>query len=178
MIKATLQINEVIVAIMLNYIAQLLTSYLVNHHFMAGGTMVPQTEAIPAGMQLQNLVPNTQLTTSLYISLLMCLLYWFTFRYTVFGYEVKALGNNRHAANTGGVHTVWTTVLIMQSLERWHPWQVSSRYLEPTDGLSMVFPPLELDLLVSQLHLSDRVTRLVLFSLQFCLEVSNQERCR
>lgn len=113
LIKATLQINEVIVAIMLNYVAQLLTSYLVNHHFMAGGTMVPQTEAIPAGMQLQNLVPNTQLTTSLYISLLMCLLYWFTFRYTVFGYEVKALGNNRHAANTGGVHTVWTTVLIM-----------------------------------------------------------------
>jgi simple sugar transport system permease protein len=113
LIKAKLQINEVIVAIMLNYIAQLLTSYFVNNHLMAKGSMTPQTEILPAGMQLPVIVQNSQLTTSLYIALFMCLVYWFVFRHTVFGYEVKALGNNPTAAGTGGVHTVWTTVLVM-----------------------------------------------------------------
>ena len=113
LIKAKLQINEVIVAIMLNYIAQLLTSYFVNNHLMKEGSMTPQTETLPAGMQLPTIVANSQLTTSLYIALFMCVVYWFVFRHTVFGYEVKALGNNPSAAGTGGVHTVWTTVLVM-----------------------------------------------------------------
>lgn len=113
LIKAKLQINEVIVAIMLNYIAQFLTSYFVNGPLMAEGSMSPQTEILPAGMQLPSIIPNSQLTTSLYIALFMALVYWFVLRHTVFGYEVKALGDNPNAASTGGVPTVWTTVLVM-----------------------------------------------------------------
>ena len=113
LIKAKLHINEVIVAIMLNYIAQLLTSFFVNYYFMAKGSMTPQTEVLPAGMQLPNIIANSQLTTSLYIALFMGIVYWFVFRHTVFGYEVTALGNNPSAAGTGGVHTVRTTVMVM-----------------------------------------------------------------
>jgi len=68
---------------MLNYIAQLMTSFFVNGPFIAKGSMTPQTEILPQKLQLPNIIPNTQLTTSLYIALLMCVLYGFVLNRTV-----------------------------------------------------------------------------------------------
>jgi len=113
LVKSRFNINEVIVAIMLNYIAQLMTSFFVNGPFIAKGSMTPQTEILPQKLQLPNIIPNTQLTTSLYIALLMCVLYGFVLNRTVFGFEVRAMGNNIHAAETGGVKVARNTVLIM-----------------------------------------------------------------
>lgn len=113
LIKAKLNINEVIVAIMMNYIAQLITSFFVNGPFMAVKSMTPQTSILPVNLQLSKIIPNTQLTTSLYIALIMCVLYGFIFKRTVFGFEVKAMGNNIHAAAMGGIHVARNTVLIM-----------------------------------------------------------------
>ncbi|MHB0854578.1 MAG: ABC transporter permease [Rectinema subterraneum] len=113
LIKAKLNINEVIVAIMMNYIAQLMTSYFVNGPFIAAKSMTPQTEILPLNLQLPKIIPNTQLTTSLYIALIMCVLYGFVMKRTVFGFEVKAMGNNLHSAATGGIYVARNTVLIM-----------------------------------------------------------------
>jgi len=113
LIKSRLNINEVIVAIMMNYIAQLMTSFFVNGPFIAAGSMTPQTEILPQKLQLPKIIPNTQLTTSLYIAIVMCVLYGFVVNRTAFGFEVRAMGNNMHAAETGGVRVARNTALIM-----------------------------------------------------------------
>lgn len=113
LIKARLNINEVIVAIMMNYIAQLLTSFFVNGPFIAKGSMTPQTEMLPENLQLPKIIPNTQLTTSLYIAIVIAFAYAILINRTTFGFEVRAMGNNLHAAETGGVKITKTTVLTM-----------------------------------------------------------------
>lgn len=112
-IKARLNINEVVVAIMMNYVAQFLTSFFVNGPFIAKGSMTPQTEMLPQQIQLPKIIPNTQLTTSLYIAIIMAVVYGIMTNRTTFGFEVRAMGNNAHAAETGGVKITRTTVLTM-----------------------------------------------------------------
>ena len=66
--KARFSTNEVIVAIMLNYICTLFTSYLVNGPFKTEGSTA-QTELIAEGIWFGKLVPRTQLTYALFLLL-------------------------------------------------------------------------------------------------------------
>lgn len=100
--KVAFRAHEVIVTIMLNYIAIFLTDYLVNYPFKAEG-LVPRTEEISAAIQLPIMIEHTQFTIGLFIGIFMSLfIYWF-FRYTVYGYEIRSLGLNPNAAHTGGI---------------------------------------------------------------------------
>ncbi len=104
--------HEVIVTIMLNYIAASLTNYLVNYPFKAEG-MVPRTETIPAGMQLTRLIPPNQLTTGIFIAVIACLAMYWMFNRTVYGYEIRAVGLNQDAARTGGINIGRRMILAM-----------------------------------------------------------------
>ena len=64
--KARFSTNEVIVAIMLNYICTLFTSYLVNGPFKTEGSTA-QTELIAEGIWFGRLLPRTQLTYALFL---------------------------------------------------------------------------------------------------------------
>lgn len=111
-IKAKFGANEVIVTIMMNYIATFLTSYFVNGPFKAKG-MSPQTEVIPSGVQLTKLIPNTQLTAALFIALVVAFgVYWFLNK-TSCGYEIRAVGENPTAAEAGGINITRIMVLTM-----------------------------------------------------------------
>jgi ABC-type uncharacterized transport system permease subunit len=111
-LKVAFRAHEVIVTIMLNYIAISLTDYLVSYTFKAEG-MVPRTEEIAAAVQLPILVQHSQLNVGLFIAVGMSLLmYWF-FRYTVYGYEIRALGLNASAAQTGGISIKNRLILTM-----------------------------------------------------------------
>lgn len=110
--KAKWNAHEVIVTIMLNYIAISLTDYLVNYTFKAEG-MVPRTEIISPSVQLMKLVPHSQLTIGIFIALLSSLfIYWF-FKYTVHGFEIRSIGLNKEAARTGGISIKKHIVLAM-----------------------------------------------------------------
>ena len=111
-VKAKLQINEVIVAIMLNYIATLLASYFLNGSLKAEG-MTPQSDQLSAHVLFQKIVPKTQLTTAFYLALVVAvIIYWF-FKKTRLGYNIRAVGENRFAAQASGVAMTATTVLAM-----------------------------------------------------------------
>ncbi len=113
LIRAKLNINEVVVAIMLNYIAQLFTSFMVNTVFLAEGSMTGQTDILPESLVLSKIVPNTQLTTSLYIALAVSVAYALFFSRTVAGFEVSALGENPTAARSGGINIMRSTFFVM-----------------------------------------------------------------
>lgn len=111
-LKAKRGVNEVIVTIMMNYIAILLTSYLVNGPFKAKG-MVPQTDTVPAGAVLPKLIPRTQLTVAIIIAVIVVFLVYLFLNKTSIGYEIRAVGENSTAAEAGGINITKNIILTM-----------------------------------------------------------------
>lgn len=108
--KAKLHTSEVIVAIMLNYICTLFTSWLVNGPVKAQGS-ASQTHVIPQGAWLSRLIPQTQLTTSLFLLLAAAAAVYIFLWKTSPGYQLRAVGANASAAGTAGIKV--NTCLIM-----------------------------------------------------------------
>ncbi len=104
--------HEVIVTIMLNYIAIFLTNYFVSYPFKAEG-MIPRTEELPASLQLTRLLPHSQLTTGLLMGIAFALIVAWFMKNTVYGYEIKAMGFNQDAAEAGGVNLKRGILLTM-----------------------------------------------------------------
>lgn len=113
LLKAKLQINEVIVAIMLNYILTNFTSYWVNGPLKEEGSMIAQSPSIGQENMLTTLIPRTQLTTALFIALIAAVLMYFFFAKTRMGYNIRAVGENGPAAQASGVAMAPTIVMTM-----------------------------------------------------------------
>lgn len=111
--KAKLHLNEVIVAIMVNYIASLLTSYFVNGPMKAAKSMTAQSDLIPSSALLQKIIPKTQLTTALYIALAAVVIMYFFFKKTRAGYNIRVVGENLFAAQASGVNKTMVIILTM-----------------------------------------------------------------
>lgn len=112
-LKAKLQINEVLVAIMLNYIMRYLTSYFVHGPLKDPEASVAQTVAMDDTYMLTKLVPKTQLTTALLLALVIAVLLHFFFLKTRTGFNIRAVGENRLAAQASGIAMSSTVVLTM-----------------------------------------------------------------
>lgn len=113
LLKAKLHINEVIVAIMLNYILTNFTSYWVNGPLKEEGSMIAQSPSIGAENMLTTLIPRTQLTTALIIALAVAVIMHFFFAKTRMGYNIRAVGENGTAAEASGVAMASTIVMTM-----------------------------------------------------------------
>lgn len=110
--KARLNTNEVIVAIMLNYICTLFTSWLVNGPVKSDGSTA-QTEVIPEGAWLGRLIPQTQLTTALFILIAVAVLMYIFLWKTSVGYQLRAVGVNPSAAGTAGIRVKTYMIMAM-----------------------------------------------------------------
>ncbi|MGI6576971.1 MAG: ABC transporter permease [Eubacteriales bacterium] len=102
-LKVKLQTNEVIVTIMLNYIAIYLTDYLVTYWVKADG-MVVKTPNVQNSALLMKLFPHSRLTIGFIIAVAITVFLYWMLKKTVFGFELQAMGFNRAAAETGGVN--------------------------------------------------------------------------
>jgi len=114
-LKAKLEVNEVIVTIMMNYVAIYGLNYLVRGPLrdptIAGG--FPQSPRIAPSAELPRLISATRLHAGVLIALLGAILvYVFLFR-TPLGYEVRAVGANPRAACYGGISVMRSIVLAM-----------------------------------------------------------------
>jgi ABC-type uncharacterized transport system permease subunit len=101
-LKAKLGANEVITTLMLSYVALYITSYMVNYPFKAPG-MVPQTILITPSAELPGILPPTQLSASFIIALVSAGTVAFLLERTTIGYEIRAIGLNKKAAESGGI---------------------------------------------------------------------------
>lgn len=110
--KAKLNTNEVIVAIMMNYICTLFTSWLVNGPVKSDGSTA-QTEVLPEGVWLGRLIPQTQLTTALFILIAVAVLMYIFLWKTSVGYQLRAVGANPSAAGTAGIRVKLYMVMAM-----------------------------------------------------------------
>ena len=101
-LKAKLGASEVITTLMLSYVALYVTSYMVNYPFKAPG-WVSQTIPIAPSAELPGILPPTQLSISFVLALLSAIIVAYLLGRTTIGYEVRAIGLNPNAAESGGI---------------------------------------------------------------------------
>jgi len=102
-LKARFGANEVIATLMLNVIAGLLATYIVNGPFKMNGATAGETASIPRGSWLPSLIPDTRLTIAFLIAIAIALLLRFVLTRTVFGFELRAAGDAPEAAKRAGI---------------------------------------------------------------------------
>ena len=94
--------DEIITAIMLNFIMEYFTSYLVNGPLKVAGT-VAQSEKVRDSATLFYLVKTPKLSSGILIFAVLTMLMFFVMKYTKFGYQIRVTGENKLAAETGGI---------------------------------------------------------------------------
>lgn len=102
-LKAKYQINEILTTLMLNYVALWLSHYLVYFAWDDPSTLDPRTYYVSAYTSIPKILSGTRLHLGIIISLVLALMVWFTLNFTVFGYEIKAIGSGKRAALISGI---------------------------------------------------------------------------
>ncbi|MDD7384411.1 MAG: ABC transporter permease [Actinomycetaceae bacterium] len=116
-LKAKTGANEVIVTIMLNSIATLAISYILSlPSWHAEGSNQPLTPIAAQTAQLPAILPAPfKLHFGLVIAIVATFVYWWMVQRSTFGFQVRAVGANPHAARTAGMSietvTTWTMVV-------------------------------------------------------------------
>jgi simple sugar transport system permease protein len=97
-LKITRGLNEMIVSIMLNYIAVLFMGYLYSSPLREGS--VPQTAAVP--VKLPRIMEGTRLHAGIIFAIVLALLLYYFLFHTAAGFKLRAVGLNQTAARYNG----------------------------------------------------------------------------
>lgn len=112
-LKVKKNANEIIVTLMMNYIAIELVRYLVNGPWRDPNSVEPFTAQITAGAYLPILVPRTRLHIGILIALAFTILFWWVLKSTTLGYQLTVCGSNPVAAEANGINGRRMIVLSM-----------------------------------------------------------------
>jgi ABC-type uncharacterized transport system permease subunit len=93
--------NEVIVTIMMNFLATIFATYLISGPWASGTT--PVTKPIAEEGFLPVLVEGTRLHANLIVAAVAAIAVHLLLNHTVFGYEIRAVGQNPRAARAAGI---------------------------------------------------------------------------
>lgn len=108
LLKIKLKCDEVVVTILMNYVAYYFTDYLVLGPMLGDGTLANarSTNYMPENSWLTRLswLGDSSATTGLYIMLAILIGMAFVFYKTRFGYELKICGANPNFARYGGIN--------------------------------------------------------------------------
>ncbi len=107
-LKVRFGVNEVIATIMLNFIAQGITGYLLTYHFAVPSTEHTQpviySASIPSFSTAFGLLKNSPANISFVISIGAALLFYIMLFNSRYGYEMRAVGLQPEASNYGGIN--------------------------------------------------------------------------
>jgi ABC-type uncharacterized transport system permease subunit len=113
LLKTRLGVDEVVTTLLLNFIVLLFVSMMLDGPMKDPTAMGwPQSVALQDQLELSKLVERTRVHTGLLYALALAALLWGVFRYTTFGFEVRAIGANARAAAFAGVPVQRTVVLV------------------------------------------------------------------
>ncbi len=111
-LKAKFNTNEVIITIMMNYVALYVVAWLVGGPLQAPGG-IPQTKALAVGYSLPKLVSGGRAHWGVVLALVLMVLVYFVFKKTTLGYRIEAVGAAPEAAVYGGLSRNVYSVLIL-----------------------------------------------------------------
>jgi ABC-type uncharacterized transport system permease subunit len=122
-LKARLNVNEILTTVMLNVIALQLMNFLLRGPMLdpeqiAAGTNIPQSAALPVQVWLTRLVPRTLLHAGIIYAIILAILVYFLLWRTTIGYRIRAVGLNPAAARYAGipVRTYMTLSMTLSGL--------------------------------------------------------------
>lgn len=112
--KALLNVNEVITSIMFNYIGM----YLVDMWVQGNATMYiaskSRTNYLPSSVQIPSLgVEGSNVNLGIIFAILVAVILFIVLQKTTFGYELKATGYNKYAADYAGMKGKRNIVVTM-----------------------------------------------------------------
>ena len=104
-LKAKFGIHEVVITIMLNYTAMYLSAWALK---LLPGSDNQKTVNLPASALLRSdflrsITNNSRLHWGFIVVIAALFIYWFVIEKTVFGYELRSVGFNRHASEFAGM---------------------------------------------------------------------------
>lgn len=111
LLRLYFNVDELVVTIMMNFIARYLTYYYVYWILMKGtlsasGSAAVKTENIQKSAQLSTLVQGSTASTAFIYALLLLILLYMIYKYTIIGYEAVQLGQNMEFSRAGGVDVI------------------------------------------------------------------------
>ena len=112
-LKIKYKIDEVITTIMLNSVAMLFTSYLVNYPFATTRGKMNGTEIIAEQYHLTKLVRLSTLNTSIFFMGFIALFMYYLMEKTSSGYDYKMVGQNTLFARFGGIDDKRQMIMAM-----------------------------------------------------------------
>ncbi len=112
-LKAHHGINEVIITILLNFIAINLVSYVAGGPMMQEGAPYPYSEEIREALWLPWIMPQTDAHIGVVAGIALCLAAWFVFRFTTVGFGLAMIGKNPTAATYAGIRVKRNVVAVM-----------------------------------------------------------------
>ena len=110
--KATRGTNEVVNTIMMNYIGFNLYNYLIRVPF-AKPNSVSTHQIEESGRLIRIISPDNRLSTGIFIALIVAVVIWYLMNKTTTGYELRAVGSNKYAAEYGGINFKKNIILAM-----------------------------------------------------------------
>lgn len=114
-LKARFRVHEVIVSIMMNYIALHVTNYMIRNVITDKGDRTENVfpSATLRSDFLASMTDHSRLHWGILIALLCVVIMWFILEKTTKGYELKAVGFNQHASQYAGMNVNRNIILSM-----------------------------------------------------------------
>ncbi len=146
-LKALLNVNEVITAIMLNYIAMYGINFIIKnselHDRLRNQTVNVAKSAVIPKAGLDNIFYNlkgrfhdaSSVNGGIFIAVLIAILVYILINKTTFGYELKACGYNRHASRYAGINEKKAIVASMAIAGALSGVAGALMYLAPASGM-------------------------------------------
>jgi simple sugar transport system permease protein len=112
-LKATTGAHEVIVTIMLNNVARFLLLYLLGTAaFQRPGRQDPVSPFVSGSAELPRLIEGSRLHAGFLVAIAATFAVWWIISRSTFGFQLRAVGHNPHAATTAGMSVGRTYILV------------------------------------------------------------------
>jgi ABC-type uncharacterized transport system permease subunit len=113
LLKARLGVDEVVTTLLLNFIVLLFVSMMLDGPMKDPTAMGwPQSVALMGELELSKLIAQTRIHTGLIWACGLAVMVWALMKYTVLGFDIRAIGANTRAAAFSGVPVTRTVVMV------------------------------------------------------------------
>jgi ABC-type uncharacterized transport system permease subunit len=111
LLKAYHRVNEIIVTLLMNYIAINIVSFAVSGPMEAADAPYPYSDEIPSTLFLPHVMPRTDAHLGVVIGIVIAIVLFAIFRYGTLGFSLETVGRNPRAARYAGLSVQRTIVL-------------------------------------------------------------------
>ena len=113
LMKSQLGVDEVVTTLLLNFIVLLFVSLMLDGPMKDPTAMGwPQSVSLNPALELSKLIDQTRVHTGLLWGATLAVLLWALMKYTVLGFDIRAVGANTRAAAFAGVPVTRTVVAV------------------------------------------------------------------